>query len=289
MTHPPARRRPSRTLWSHRTASAETAAPDTLESHRLPLHPDNTTGAEAAPWPAGLAEAGNAEPTGYDPDGSPVYSMPHVKPTELLTLADVRTAVAHLLHRHQDHLSISWRTDVWFGEEDAARALRISRTAVAYAEENNRAHHPFRPADVPSTGPANRSAVQGPTIVPLVDAAMDTLVLAFNIRPQLLLTTLSLTGINHRTAADTDYHVALTLLGRLTQDPDHAFRIRNAGLHLSRIPHLRDALGVERFELLLALGWKAHAIEQAAAAQQTDPDLLPLDALRTLAALHSGA
>lgn len=235
----------------------------------------HTTSAQAsAPWPAGLAEAGQPQADHLDPDGSAVYKTAYVKPTELLTLAEVRFAVEHLLARYQARQAVSWRTEDWFGEEDAQRAITLSRSVVS--------HNPPPPPDDPRPTLANRPATPPP--IPLTDAALDTVVAAFTIPPKALITALSRLGVQAKTATDADYYVAFTLLDHYNNDDYWFDLIRLSGITVANIPRLRAMLGTERLDLLLRLDWDAAAIMNATA----DPDRLPMDALRTMVALHTG-
>jgi hypothetical protein len=229
--------------------------------------------AVTAPWPAGLAEAGQPQTEHVGPDGHAVYKTAYVKPTELLTLAEVRFAVEHLLGRYQARQAVSWRTEEWFGEEDAQRAITLSRSVVAYNPP---------PRDEPRPTPTLRPATPPP--IPLTDAALDAVVAAFTIPPKALITALSRLGVIAKTATDADYYVAFTLLDHYNNDDQWFDLIRLSGITVANIPRLRTMLGTERLDLLLRLDWDASAIMNATA----DPDRLSLDALRTMVALYTG-
>ena len=222
-----------------------------------------------APWPAGLTQAARAIPAA---GGVPEKPLAYVKSAELLTLSEVRLAAAYLLDRHQRRQMVAWRDAAWFGEEDACRAIRISRTAVVPYSPRRRELHRNE------TGP----------VVPIGDAALDALAHTFTLAPKRLITSLSRLGVQAKTADDADYYVAFTLLDHADGDAGWFDLVRLAGIKVADIPTLRASLGAERLDLLLRLGWDSAAINQAVRDLASNPDHLDLNTLRVLAALHTG-
>lgn len=171
-----------------------------------------------------------------------------------VSLDDLTEAARILLRRHQDSLSVRWRDDRWFDDEDLAAYVQRARTR-------------WRPgARWPEAALFDETHAQE-----VVLSALDA--------PLFVVSSLDQLGIRARDAFDEEFWVGFTLLDR----PDWFDPIRLGGIPVADVPYLRDVFGTPRFDLLLLLGWGYDALLDAVA----QPGALDTRALRTMAALRT--
>lgn len=171
-----------------------------------------------------------------------------------VSLDDLTEAARILLRRHQDSLSVRWRDDRWFDDEDLAAYVQRARTR-------------WRPgARWPEAALFDETHAQE-----VVLSALDA--------PLFVVSSLDQLGIRARDAVDEEFWVGFALLDR----PDWFDPIRLGGIPVGDVPYLRDVFGTTRFDLLLRLGWGYDALLDAV----EQPGALDTRALRTMAALRA--
>lgn len=197
------------------------------------------------------------------------WEHPAMRPNAPVSLDDVTEAARILLRRHQDNLTVNWRDERWFDDDELTARV---------AKERSR----WRPgARWPTAALFDDLWAQEVLLAGLAPASAPRAAYGPDgIAPLFVISSLDQLGVRARTAFDEDYRVGCTLLDR----PEWFDPIRLGGIPVAEVPYLRDVFGTTRLDLLLRLGWGYDALLAATDA----PDALDIQSLRTLVALRHG-
>lgn len=250
---------------------------------------------EPAPWPEGLPRLAywrherigieahrRSQSTGphanadYDPALDPYESgyPTCIRPVAYLSLADVLWATRVLMAAVQDNITMTWPHAPSRDEGQVALLVKNARArGDADVFEELLLHETPRSVEL-------RTRYRDAVLISENAIAHEVLLHAFDLPSSLaVVSSMQQLGLDAFLTPADDLLAAFALIDR----PEWFDGLRLGGTAPSRVRHLFECIGDEKFTLLLALGWDYTALTRAAA----DPDRLDVDALHTLRALRT--